>query len=229
MEGIYYLVPTLIAIGVSMLIVRAGAIALTMTGMDFEKAKFQSLSAFSGTGFTTQEAERVVNNPRRRRIVTWLMVLGNAGVVTVIVTATSSFAQVRGLEVGVNVLVLMTGILVIAWIARHAPLVRRWEDFAESRLERMAIFRNASPAEELLHISDGFGVLRIEVPDGSVLVGQPARSIEQELEHASLLGLERHHHWLPRPGAEVLIEDHDRLVVYGRLEDLVRYLGPGRA
>ena len=33
MSGIYYLVPTLIAIAVSLLIVRAGAIALMMTAM----------------------------------------------------------------------------------------------------------------------------------------------------------------------------------------------------
>ena len=100
MNGLYYLVPTLIAIVISLLIVRAGAIALMMTGMSFDKAKFQALSAFSGTGFTTHEAERVVNNARRRKIVSWLMILGNAGIVTVIVTATSSFAQVKGLGLG---------------------------------------------------------------------------------------------------------------------------------
>ena len=73
----------IIFICISYLIVRVGAIALEMTGMDKAKARFQALSAFSGTGFTTREAEMVVNHPRRRKIATYLMILGNAGIVTV--------------------------------------------------------------------------------------------------------------------------------------------------
>ncbi len=34
-----------------------GAIALEITGMERSKARFQALSALSGTGFTTSEAE----------------------------------------------------------------------------------------------------------------------------------------------------------------------------
>lgn len=44
MGGIYHLVPTLIAVIVSLLIVRVGALALMMTGMSFETAKFQARS-----------------------------------------------------------------------------------------------------------------------------------------------------------------------------------------
>ena len=65
---------------VSYLIVRIGAIALEMTGMDRSRARFQALSAFTGTGFTTRETEMVINHPRRRKIVTYLMILGNAGI-----------------------------------------------------------------------------------------------------------------------------------------------------
>ena len=49
---------------------------MMMTGMDRKRAVFQALSAFSGTGFTTKEAEFVVNHPVRRRVIIWLMILG---------------------------------------------------------------------------------------------------------------------------------------------------------
>jgi len=71
-----FLVPTLILVFAFIVVVRAGAIALMTTGMDSSKSSFQALSAFSGTGFTTREAELIVSHPRRRRIVSWLMVLG---------------------------------------------------------------------------------------------------------------------------------------------------------
>jgi len=86
----------LLAILISFIIVRIGGFALQLTGIEPEVARFQALSAFSGTGFTTREAERVVGHRTRRRIVTILIVLGNAGTVTVIATLVASFTEVRG-------------------------------------------------------------------------------------------------------------------------------------
>ena len=89
----------IVFICVSYLIVRIGAIALEMTGMEKSRARFQALSVFSGTGITTREAEMVVGHPRRRKIVTYLMILGNAGIVSVIATFVLSLfhATVSGL------------------------------------------------------------------------------------------------------------------------------------
>jgi len=69
MHDLYFLVPTLLVIFVSFLIVKAAAVALMMSGMDSKRALFQALSAFSGTGFTTKEAEFVMNHPTRRRVI----------------------------------------------------------------------------------------------------------------------------------------------------------------
>jgi hypothetical protein len=88
----------LITILLSFIIVRIGGFALQLTGIEPDVARFQALSAFSGTGFTTREAERVVGHRTRRRIVTILIILGNAGTVTVIATLVASFTQVGGYE-----------------------------------------------------------------------------------------------------------------------------------
>lgn len=225
MSGTYYLVPTLIAIIISLLIVRAGAIALMMTGMSFDKAKFQALSAFSGTGFTTREAERVVNNARRRKIVSWLMILGNAGIVTVIVTATSSFAKVKGMEVGLNVLVLLAGLVLILFTIRHTPLVRHWESFIQSRLSRLKIFDDDTTVDELLHITEGYGVVRIRLLENSPFIGKTLSGINAELEHSFVLGIERDKEWLPTPGVTKKLMMEDNLVIYGKLEDLAEHFG----
>ncbi len=68
MQSLYFLFPTLLAVLVSFLLIRAASIALMMTGLEKNKARFQALSAFSGTGFTTKEAEMVVSHPVRRKI-----------------------------------------------------------------------------------------------------------------------------------------------------------------
>lgn len=60
----------------SILVTRVAAIALTHTGLSREASKFQARSAFTGVGFTTEESEKVVNHPVRRRILLLLMILG---------------------------------------------------------------------------------------------------------------------------------------------------------
>ncbi len=79
-------------IAVSIVVNRIATKALEHTGLSTEAARFQSYSAFTGTGFTTEEAEGVVNHPARRRIVMALMLLRNAG----LVTAISTKASIRG-------------------------------------------------------------------------------------------------------------------------------------
>ncbi|MCB1064424.1 MAG: potassium transporter TrkA, partial [Verrucomicrobiae bacterium] len=64
---------------VSLVIVRVGSTALMMTGLSWDTASFQSYSAFFGVGFTTKEAELVVDHPIRRRIIRDLILAGNVG------------------------------------------------------------------------------------------------------------------------------------------------------
>ena len=80
----------------SIFIVRVASVALRHTGLPEVSARFQALSAISGTGFTTKEAESEVNYPVRRKIVMLLMVIGNLGVVTVMATVVVTFVNTRG-------------------------------------------------------------------------------------------------------------------------------------
>ncbi len=47
----------LIVIVVSFIAIKVGAVAFEITGLNSKQAIFQALSAFTGTGFTTKEAE----------------------------------------------------------------------------------------------------------------------------------------------------------------------------
>ena len=57
-----------LVLSISILVTRVATIALVRTGLSRETARFQSLSAFSGSGFTTQETELVVNHPDGRYV-----------------------------------------------------------------------------------------------------------------------------------------------------------------
>lgn len=78
---------------VSLLAVRVGATALMMTGLSWDTASFQSYSAFFGVGFTTKEAEMVVNHPVRRRIIRDLILVGNVGLTSALATLVVTMLQ----------------------------------------------------------------------------------------------------------------------------------------
>jgi len=214
MSSLYFLFPTLLAILISILFVRGASIALMMTGLEKKKARFQALSAFSGTGFTTKEAELVINHPVRRKIMTWLMIMGNAGIVTVIVTTTSSFATSRGFQLPINVLVLILGIFLIYKIMTHRKIVKKWENFIERKLIKSPAFEEAS-AEDLLHFLEGYGLVKKIIREGSPLIGSSISECRLSEKGALVLGIERGKNWIPIPKARERIEIDDRLVVYG--------------
>ena len=216
MDGLLSLFPTLIVVFVSFLVVRAAAIALMMTGMSEKKASFQALSAFSGTGFTSKESEAIVNNPIRRRIISWLMIFGNAGIVTVIIATTSSFATSEGYQISINAVVLLLGIYIIYKIGTNRGIIRRWESFIEARLVKSDAFEEGA-TEDLLHLLEGNGLIRAIITEDSQLVGKSLFDCKLTEKGILVLGIERGNHWLPTPKAKEEINEGDRLIVYGPL------------
>ena len=196
MSGFYFLFPAWLAVLISFLIVRAASIALMMTGLDRNKSRFQALSAFSGTGFTTKESEAIVNHPRRRRIVRWLMLMGNAGIVTVIVAATSNMVSRRGFQLPINVLVFLVGIFLIFKLAKVRGFAREWDRFIERKLLESSVF-DESTVEDLLHFRKGYGLVKEIILEKSPLVGKSRMEAKLNEKGVLVLGIERENVWIP--------------------------------
>jgi len=228
MSGLYLLLPTFLVIIASLLIVRAGAIALAMTGMDEKKARFQALSAFTRTGFTTKEAELITRNPRRRTIVTWLMILGNAGIITVIVTATSSLASTSsGPAMAIGTVSLIAIVILIYLIAKHTPLTKIWERFIEKRFVNSEFFEEGV-SEDLLHLSEGNGLVKIFVTEGSPLIGHTLFESNTPENDFWVVGIERGKDWISLPRSREKIEEKDKLIVYGNIDQLKSIFGKSK-
>ena len=218
MTGIYLLIPAVLIMFISFLVVRGASIALMMTGMDSKRAGFQALSAFSGTGFTTKEAELVVNYPQRRRIISWLMILGNAGIATVIVTSTSSIIISGSTRWSIVIPILAAAGFGLYMLTTHKGFGRRWERFVERRIAKSRLVEE-STTEDLMHLMEGYGLIQVIVTKDSPFVGANLADVRLDLRASELLvlGIERGRHWLPIPKADELIEEKDKLVVYGQL------------
>lgn len=148
-----------VLMSLSIFIVRVASVALRHTGLEDASARFQALSAISGTGFTTKEAETVVNYPVRRRIIMLLMVLGNLGVVTVMATVVVSFVNTRG-NVGaiVTQLVWLVGVPALLWFLILNKRAERWMCGAIGRALEATTFLGSRHFHRMLQVGDGYSV-----------------------------------------------------------------------
>lgn len=210
-------VSLLIVISVSFLIIRIGAVALTMTGVSDDIARFQALSAFSGAGFTTGESENVVNGSARRRIVAWLIRAGSAGVVTAISSLILSFIG-GGEDSLLKLIILGAGVIVIVMVARSQRLDQLTRPLIKRLLEKSTALDLRDYAG-LLRLRDDWRVGEIEVTKGSWLAGGSLRQLSLKSEDVTVLGIERPDgSYQGTPDADTRPEAGDTLILYGKAE-----------
>jgi hypothetical protein len=206
-------VAIVLTVAVSLLITRVGTSALVHTGLSRQVARFQARSAFFGVGFTTSESEKVVNHPVRRRIVLWLVVLGNAGIVTVLASVVLS---AHGGITLPRVAILVGGLTALMLLAR-SPLLGRAIDAALERWTDIEVRDYA----DLLHLSGDFAVAELSVDHDDWLAERTLRELHLRDEGVVVLGVTRASGaWIGAPDGDTVLHAGDVLVVYGR-EDRV--------
>jgi hypothetical protein len=213
----------LIAILVSFIIVRIGGFALQLTGVEPEVAGFQALSAFSGTGFTTREAERVVGHRTRRRIVTILIILGNAGLVTIIATLVASFTQVTGYTwFFIRLAIIVGGIFGLYQLIIRSNVGQRILDRLQRPLMKR-ILRGAPAVEEIFHVEKDWAISLVMIKGSSKNIGLSVADITAERD-IEILSINRNDTYLTRPDLEEKIMEGDRLLVYANRKSVRQIL-----
>ena len=130
MVATYPVLSLLLIFALSLLIVRIGSVALRMTGLSPEIASFQAASAFSGAGYTTEEAEQTVSTPERRKVIKALIRLGSIGLVSVIASLVLSFPTDGDSLLSLVSILVGAGLIILVansnWLNRViTPLIER--------------------------------------------------------------------------------------------------------
>lgn len=206
----------------SAVVVRVGAAALWLTGLPEYVARFQALSAFTTTGFTTSQASLVVSQPDRRRIISVLMILGNAGIISVMATVILSYVE---FEPSVESLVLEVVWLMAAAVVFWVIGLSKWADRYTTRfihwLLRGRARLSAEQIENLLLLPNGYQVAAITVGHGNKGVDELLSALPASSRQAIVLGvLHADDTYISAPLEEVEVQPTDRILVYGITRDL---------
>lgn len=206
----------IVVVVVSLLITRVATVVLTLTGLSRESARFQARSALSGVGFTTSEAEGVVNHPVRRRVVMLLMLLGSAGIVTVVGALIISLGNADAGERADRLALLVGGLLALWLVARSQWVDRRLSSLIARMLNRVTDL-DARDYSALLHLSADYTVLEMAVQEGDWIAGRALAELKLRDEGVLVLGLTRPDGtWIGAPRFDTTIQAGDTLVLYGR-------------
>jgi MFS family permease len=165
----------LVVVTASLIITRVAAAALQLTGLSRSAARFHARSAYTGVGFTTSEAEQVVNHPVRRRIIMGLMFIGHVGFVTILSSVVLSFISMEAqLNSWLGWLVLAVGLAFLMLVARSDWVDRRLHDIISWALNRWTDL-DVRDYANLLHLSSGYGVTEVVITEE----GMDGRSLEE--------------------------------------------------
>lgn len=214
---------------VSLVIVRAGAIALQKTGLSADISSFQSQSAFMGVGFTTKEAETVVSHPVRRRIIRVMMLLGFASAASGLGTLVVTFARPEDdLTPHEKLFYLVVGIGSI-WLLWKISAVERLLNAVIAHALKRATNLHILDYEELLEVGKGYTVAHLTVEPGSWLADRTLHDLELASEGVLVLSITRSSGTtLGTPHSRTRLLVGDRILCYG-LEDVISHLGMRRA
>ncbi|MBW1780563.1 MAG: hypothetical protein JRL30_07465 [Deltaproteobacteria bacterium] len=225
----------LIILVVSIVVVKVGAIAFELTGLKGPQAIFQAISCFTGTGFTTKEAELVVSDPQRRRIASVLMVLGKAGFVSLLATFANSLTAAdfsipflhnlvpQGVETLIKVVFIVVIVFAIYKFITHTKVAARFNETLKRNIVDREFVKPVS-FKELLVATGGYGVSSVEVFNDSFLDGRTLHDANLKAHDIVILALERGGKVTPNPPRQTKMAVGDKLICFGNLKTIRRQM-----
>lgn len=231
----------IITIVVSFVAVRVGAIAFQLTGLEWSLAKFQALSCFTGTGFTTKEAELITTDRQRRRIASALMVFGNAGLVTLIATFANSLRPVSTLPKftpsflqsivppslipWMNLAVMLAAFYTVYRVFTNTRVARSLTNTLRQRILNRQLVQPVT-FEQLIVVTGGYGVSQIEICKDSPILDTTILDSNLRGRGITILTVQRGAEVMPNPSPNTKLILGDKLICFGKLESIRQHLCP---
>lgn len=217
--GILYVV---LIILILLLIVEILSIALKITGLDMEKARFQLISILTGTGFTTKESELIAQHPTRRRIAEILMLISYVGTATLIGLIMGILNIMTKGERFVYGVMAISGIAVLLiFLSRNKWAWYRMETFIEKQLLRqMKRNKKYRTVEEVLKLNDEFGVAEFVLEQDNGLINVALEDSGLKQKYIQVLNVDRGSHLVHFPSSKFVFQQGDKIVVYGQLRSI---------
>jgi hypothetical protein len=194
--------------------------ALIATGVPPEIAAFQARSAFSGAGFTTTEAENVVNHPTRRKIISTTMFVGSLGTPTLVVTVMVGLIAPGPGSTTERSLVVISGICGVLLAILNRPVRKRLVRYGQRYATRRLLPALSEKPAVLLELGDGYEVEEFRLAQDPEETVRGLRGLDHALVGVKVLGVRRGDDFFGEQPVDITLAGDDALIVYGHRDRL---------
>jgi len=207
-------------ITLTLLTTRIAAVALSLTGMSDISAKFQARSALSGAGFTTSESEEIMKDPRRRKIIMKLMLIGHVGFVAIMATGVLSFMHLKSDEGWSSAIVFLAGLAFLLFLT----LSKTTDKYLRKIIQRF--FREHTNLvvhdyENLLCLNGKFILAEIPVEKNDWLENKTLKDAKLDEEGVLVLGIRKTSgEYVGIPQNDTVFQLGDLITLYGHSEQI---------
>ncbi len=218
------LVLFVVFIFIYLIIVEIFVMLFRMTGLTDEKARFQVISMLTNSGYTTREAEVVVNSRRRRKLARFVMIFGYSFTVTIVSAVVNIFLQFRHTLTGgvVAFIPMIIGFIGVVWFLKR----NRWTNTLVDRVilkiaNKLMYDKNSNP----IIIMDDYGDLVMAKIDLKMMPkeidGKKLSDSNIKNQHGINVLLKQTSEGESLPNAETTFDIGDTVVVMGK-EKIIR-------
>jgi TrkA-C domain len=203
------------------------SLALEATGMERSRARFQAISALTGTGFTTREAENIVGHPRRRLIISWMMFLGSVGIILfllllfILVIVGAKPAKPTSPYILVLAALPAVALLVLFWIG----VLDKLGTVIVNRFKRSKYFKPELSTTEIIYQAGEHSLARLTVGRAAPEVGSKISDTSLAKADVRVLAIERGDKVLFYPEAKEIVQAGDHLIYFGTTEEVKKVSG----
>jgi len=215
--------PSIIIIVIFFFIVRVATVILKLTGMDETTARFQAISAFTGTGFTTKEAETILEDKIRIKTVVVLMVLGKIGIVSVIAGLFLSFSKDTMHSDLWKAVIVLSSIFLLYRLTALKGFSRALNRIIEKSIISRGIIKQRT-LEKLFNLPQGYGLAQLTIAGSSKVNGLSLSEAGFNKSDILVLSIERKDQLMSFPHAKDIIKKGDKLLCYGLLENIKSFI-----
>ena len=204
------------------LIVRMGAIALKFCGIPEKDAFFESLSAFTRTGFTTKTSSIVLRDPVIRRLIMALMILGNTGVVSVFITLVNTVHLEIQKNYPTHYIHYAFILLIFFMLMRISifPAIQiKIESLIQKFFEKKLLFRKVD-YDQIMFENPQFSVRGDKLETSSPYSGKTLKELDLKSREIIVLAIEGNEGIINIPDGNITLPAGKQIVCYGRTTTL---------
>lgn len=199
-----------------LLVIEIAVVLFHLTGLKKQVSRYQAISMLTGTGFTTDESQLIIDHPVRRRISASLILFGAFSLAVMISVLSSMLSD----DLRLTELTVINSFLLIILLMGRIPFLRNKLQKAFHYEMHKNLDISELPIKEGLYLEEDDVVTEVNIEEESELEGKKIQELFGQEEDITLLFIKRGEINIRNTLYKETIHAGDCLILYGNKEEI---------